>query len=357
VSHDNGGTGQSAALTPFEVAAQGEYEVFELGDVPLQYGGTLRDARLAYKTHGHLSAARDNGVVFPTAYTGTHVDLEWLIGKGMPLDPERYLVICPNLFGMGLSSSPSNTCPPQDRNHFPQVSILDNVRAQHRLVSELFGIETLAGVVGFSMGALQAFQWAAAYPEMVKRVMPFCGSATTSEHNRVFLEAVRGAIEIDPEWRGGQYELNPEHALRHVGRIYAGWGLSQQYYWQRAYRDLGYSSLEDFLVGYWEAYFLARDANNLLATLRTWQLGDIGDTPGCEGDRERALGRITARAIVLPAEKDLYFPPEDQQWEVSQMPNAELRVIPGIWGHFSCVGIFPEPAAFIAEALHELLTS
>ena len=346
-----------AALTPLEVAARGDYELFELGDVPLQHGRTLRGARLAYKTYGRLSAARDNAIVFPTAYTGTHVDLEWLIGKGRPLDTERNLVICPNLFGMGLSSSPSNTSQPQDRSHFPHVSILDNVRAQHRLVTELFDIETLECVVGFSMGALQAFQWAAAYPAMVKRVMPFCGAATTSEHNRVFLEAVRGAIEIDPEWRGGQYELNPERALRHVGRIYAGWGLSQQYYWQRAYIELGFSSLEDFLVGYWEAYFLGRDANNLLATLWTWQHGDIGATPGCDGDRERALGGITARALVLPAEKHLYFPPEDGRWEVSRMPNAELRVIPGIWGHFSCVGIFAEPAAFIGDALRELLAS
>lgn len=348
---------EQVARTPAEVAARGDFDVFELGDLPLQAGRTLRGARLAYKTHGRLSTARDNAIVFPTWYTGSHVDLEWLIGPGRPLDTDRYFVICPNLFGMGVSSSPSTTAQPQDRNYFPLVTILDNVQAQHRLVVEAFKIETLECVIGGSMGAVQAFQWAAAYPDMVKRVLPFCGASSASEHNRVFLEALRGAIRLDPDWRGGQYERNPERALRHFGRIYAGWGLSQEYYWKRAYLELGFSSLEDFLVGFWEAFFLSRDANDLLAQLETWFSGDIGATPGCDGDRERALGRIKARALILPAKKDLYFPPEDSQWEASKMPNAEVRVIPGYWGHFSVIGMFPEPAAFIEDCVRELLAS
>jgi homoserine O-acetyltransferase len=69
--------------------------------------------------------------------------------------------------------------------------------------------------------------------------------------------------------------------------------------------------------------------------LWTWQHGDIGMTDGFDGDTERALRSIQARAIVMPAEKDLYFPPEDNAWEVERMPDAELRVIPGVWGHFA----------------------
>ena len=90
-----------------------------------------------------------------------------------------------------------------------------------------------------------------------------------------------------------------------------------------------------------EGFFLPKDANNLLTMLWTWQNGDIGKTPGFDGDFERALGAITARAIVMPAEKDLYFPPEDNAYEVRHMPNAELRVIPGVWGHFAGGGLTP----------------
>ncbi len=312
-----------------------DYEVFELGDVELRMGATLRAAKLAFKRYGTLNEDRSNAILYPTWYSGQHVDNEWLIGEGMALDPTRWCIIVPNMLGNGLSSSPSNTPPPYDRARFPQVTVQDNVAVQHRLVTEHLGIERLELVTGWSMGAGQTFQWAVSHPEMVKRIAPFCGSARTSRHNIVFLEGVKAALTADAAFAGGWYDAPPTTGLRAVGRVYAGWGLSQAFYWDERYRELGYSSLEDFLVGYWEGFFLTKDANNLLTMLWTWQHGDVGLTPGFDGDTARALASIKAKAIVMPAEKDLYFPPEDEAWEVSHMPNAELRVIPGAWGHFA----------------------
>ena len=95
-----------------------DYEIFDLGDVALQGGATLRGARLAYKTFGELNADKSNAVVYPTWYSGFHWDNEWLIGEGMALDPAEYFIIVPNMLGNGLSSSPSNTPPPYDRARF-----------------------------------------------------------------------------------------------------------------------------------------------------------------------------------------------------------------------------------------------
>ena len=91
--------------------------------------------------------------------------------------------------------------------------------------------------------------------------------------------------------------------------------------------------------------------------LWTWQNGDIGQTPGFDGDHARRSRSIKAKAIVMPAEKDLYFPPEDEEYAVSHMPNAELRVIPGVWGHFAGGGANPVDTKFIDDALKELLAS
>src|SRR5829696_9173526 len=121
-----------------------DYEIFELGDVQLQLGATLRDAKLAYKTYGTFDQAKNNVIVYPTWYSGQHYDNEWLIGDGMALDPAKYFIIVPNMLGNGLSSSPSNTPPPYDRSRFPKVTVYDNVSVQHRLVTEKFGIEKLA---------------------------------------------------------------------------------------------------------------------------------------------------------------------------------------------------------------------
>ncbi|SEF23227.1 alpha/beta fold hydrolase [Variovorax sp. NFACC27] len=334
-----------------------DYEIFELGDVVLQRGATLRGAKLAYKTYGTLNADRSNVIVYPTWYSGQHYDNEWLIGPGMALDPAKYFIIVPNMLGNGLSSSPSNTPQPYDLSRFPNVTLYDNVTLQHRLVTQKFGIERIALVVGWSMGAQQTNQWGCLYPDMVRRIAPFCGSAKTAPHNIVFLEGVKAALTADAAWNGGWYTTPPTRGLRAVGRVYAGWGLSQPFYMQQLWHELGFSSLEDFLVGYWEGFFLKKDANNLLAMLWSWQHGDISDNPVFKGDFKRALGAIKARAIVMPAERDLYFPAADNEWEVSHMPNAECRPIPGVWGHFAGGGSSPADTRFIDDALKELLAT
>uniref|UniRef100_UPI000F5F4F26 alpha/beta fold hydrolase n=2 Tax=Pseudomonadota TaxID=1224 RepID=UPI000F5F4F26 len=138
-----------------------DYQIYDLGNLTLQRGATLRDCKLAYKTFGQLNAAKDNVIVYPTWYSGQHYDNEWLIGPGMALDPAKYFIIIPNMLGNGLSSSPSNTPEPYNGPRFPQVTAYDNVRAQHRLVTEKFGIKHIRLVVGWSMGALQTFHWGA----------------------------------------------------------------------------------------------------------------------------------------------------------------------------------------------------
>ena len=333
-----------------------DYEVFDMGSIPLQSGMTLRNARLAYKTYGTLNEDRSNAILYPTWYSGRHWDNEWLIGEGMGLDPAKYFIIVPNMLGNGLSSSPSNTPEPFDGPRFPNITVFDNVFAQHRLVTEHFGIEHLRLVLGWSMGAGQTYQWGVSYPQMMDALLPFCGSSRTAPHNIVFLESVRAAITADSAWRQGWYTDQPKTGLRAAARVYAGWGFSQAFYWQEEWRTLGFTSLEDFLVGFWEDFFLDdRDANNLLAMLWTWQNGDVGRTPGFDGDTAAALASIQARTIQMPAEKDLYFPPEDEIWASNHLPNSEVRVLPGIWGHFAGGGKNPVDTAFIDKAVTELL--
>ncbi len=332
-----------------------DYEIFDLGDVALQKGATLRDAKLAYKTYGTLNARKDNVIIQPTWYSGQHTDVEWTIGEGMALDPAHYFIIVPNMLGNGLSSSPSNTPPPYDRARFPNVTACDNVRLQHRLVTERFGIERIRLVTGWSMGALQTFHWGCLYPDMVERIVPTCGSARCSRHNFVFLEGVKAALTADDAWNGGWYEAPPTKGLRAMARVYAGWGFSQTFYRIEEDLKLGFSSLEDFLIAFWEGFFIHKDANNLLAMLWTWQNGDIGDNALYGGDFKKALGAIKAKAFVMPGRTDLYFPPEDSEIEVAHMPNAELRVFESSYGHFASSTLNPADVAFQNEAIKEIL--
>jgi len=146
--------------------------VFSIGDLQLESGTVLRQAFVGYKTHGRLNADRTNGILYPTQFGAQHSDIEWVIGPGRALDSDRYFIIAVDQLGNGISSSPSNTPAPQDRARFPTITIRDDVAAQYRLVTDGFGLPSLALVTGYSMGAQQAFQWAVSHPDLVKRIAP-----------------------------------------------------------------------------------------------------------------------------------------------------------------------------------------
>lgn len=333
------------------------FEVAALGDVTLQSGAVLPNAKLGYKTYGTLGAGRDNVIVLPTFYTGTHERNEGYIRSVPALDPERFFIVSINLFGNGVSSSPSNTPPPFDGPRFPHVTLFDNVACQHRLLTEWFGVKRIALVAGWSMAGCQSYQWASQYPDMVEAIMPFCSSARASPHNVVFLEGVKAALRADCDFNGGDYTSPPETGLKAFARVYAGWAFSQTFYRDKLHRELGFESAEDLLCE-WERDHLQWDANDLLAKLWTWQHADISANDRYERNFESALESIQARAILIPCTTDLYFPPEDNEFEARHMPNVQLRPYKSPWGH--CVATPGRDQAFMAflnKCATELLES
>jgi len=331
-----------------------DYQTLELKNVSLQRGGVLPAARLAYKTIGTLKAARNNAVLIPTWYTGTHNDIEmFMLGEGRALDPRKYFIVMTNLLGNGISSSPSNTPAPNDRGRFPNVTVHDNVRLQHTLVTQTLGIERLRLVTGWSMGACQAFEWAAQFPEMVRAACPIAGSARTASFNKVFLLSLRRALELDPVFADGFYDRPPINGLKAFAAIYAGWGTSEPFYRTEAYRAFGARDYLEHVASFWEPFFLRCDANNLLSQLWTWLHCDISNNAVYHGDFEAALGAITARTIVVPVDNDRYFPPADSNYEAEHIPGAKCRVISSIWGHMAPMN--PRDIPAIDAVLHELL--
>lgn len=330
-------------------------KIFELGDFHLQKGAVLPSARLGYLTLGELNAARDNVIVCPTWFTGTPQDVAmWMTGEDRAINPNEYFIVVPNHFGAAVSSSPSNTPAPFGKSLFPWATAYDNVTAQHRLLTEEFGIEKIRLVSSWSMGACQSYAWAALHPEMVEAIAPISGSARTARFNKVFLHGLRQAIMTDPDWNDGFYtDKPPVHGLKTFASIYAGWGFSEPFYREEAFTAFGAQNIEEFIEIFWEPFFLKCDANDLLAQMRTWYHNDLGDHPRFGGDFDAALGSITARTLIMNSETDAYFPPVDSQYEASRIPGAQARPIPSIWGHLAPFN--PADQAFIDEGIRELL--
>ena len=310
-----------------------DHATYDAGNVVLQSGRTFRNMKLVYKTFGTLNADKSNAILYPTSYSAQHHDTQFMVGEGAALDPSRYFIIIPNLFGNGLSSSPSNTPWPDVGTRYPDVTYFDAVHVQRRMLAELWDIEKLAMVYGWSMGAMQAYHWGALFPDAVERIAVVCGSARCAPHNQVFIEGAKRALMADAAYRDGVFTELPMRGFRAMGRVYAGWALSQTFYREELWRSFGASSLEDYLVTYWETAFARRDPADLLAQFWTWQHGDISANPMYGGDLPKALAAIKARTLLMPGDHDLYFQVDDNRLEMQHLTNAELHPIPSVWGH------------------------
>jgi homoserine acetyltransferase len=295
-----------------------DYQTYDLGDFKLQSGATLPGAWIAYKTFGDKSLP---AVLYPSWYSGLISDNEWLIGSDKTLNPAKYFIIITALFGNGQSISPSNS----KIAPFPDVTFYDNVRAQHKLLTEGLGVRHLRAVTGWSMGAGQSFQWATQFPEFMDICVPFCGSAKTAIHNQVFLEGVKSALlaakktsskgstfgRVETKGKEDRVWTDEERTvgLKAFGRGYAGWGFSQTFYREKLHeKAYGAKDLEDFMVTFWEGWALSKDPENMLTMLWTWQKGDVSMQEPYNGDFEAAMKAIKAKTLVLPAKTDLYFP-------------------------------------------------
>ena len=298
--------------------------------------GGLENASLAYAAWGELNAAGDNAVLLPSYYTGTHERYAALIGPGRALDPARYFILAVNLFGNGVSTSPSHGVA------FPRLTIEDNVRAQHALLQSL-GVKTLALAAGLSMGAMQALHWAMLYPSLVRNVVAVCGTAFCWPINSAFLKGIAPILE-------NAGTIGEPLALDLFGRAYCGWAYSAEFFRAELYRRLGFETL-NALLDDWAADHQSHRAADLLAVLNAW-----GDT-ACPPETARAkLARITARCFIMPCDTDSYFTVHDAAFEAGCMENATLLPLSSPFGHCAgAPGRFPEESARIEAVLSQAL--
>ncbi len=340
-------------------ASQGGYQLYDLGNLILESDETLRGARLAYRTCGTLNADKSNAILVTTWFSGTGKVMEDVyVGPGHALDPNRYFIVIVDQLGSGVSSSPQNTAAPQAMAKFPKLSIGDDVRAQHRLLTDLFGLEKLALAVGGSMGGQQVYEWAVTRPEMLERAAVIAATARTSLHQRVFVETLKEAITSDPAWNGGWYisGVDVRGGMDRMARIVATVGWSAEFYRTERWRSIiGMSSLDDFINGVMKAYFEPMDPNVLLAQMHKWQRADVSRHTG--GDLAAALVRINARTMVMPISHDQFFPPQECDADCQLVPGAALRVIQSPEGHMGLNGFEPGYMAQVDRNLTELLAS
>jgi homoserine O-acetyltransferase len=347
----------TAAIAQTSPQPEPVQHTFVIHNFKTESGVVLPEAKIVYGTYGHLNAAGDNAILLPSHYMAEMHGYGWLIGPGHALDPAKHFLICSELFGNGRSSSPSNTPEPLHGPRFPVTSIRDNVEAVHRLLTEELGIKHLEAVIGFSMGAQQAFQWAVSYPNFMDRVVATSGTARTYGHGIVRLESEIAAITADQSFQGGDYTAQPTKGLEAFGLVWTAWLYSQEWWRQELWRNEKPAgrTLQQVMDGYRKDFIPGGDANDIILQMRTWETQDVGATPGFGGDEKKALGSIRAEVLYMPSATDLYFPVTDARYEAPMIPHCTLLPIPSLWGHPAGAGASPEDEKFLNDHIAAFL--
>jgi homoserine O-acetyltransferase len=337
-----------------------ERREFVIRDFRTESGVVLPEAHIVYATLGTLNAAGDNAILLPSHYMATFNGYNWLIHasdatRDRVLDPTRDFLVLTEIFGNGRSSSPSNTPEPLHGPRFPVVTIRDNVEAVHRLLTQELHIQHLRAVIGFSMGAQQAFQWAVSYPSFMDRIVATSGTAKCYGHGYVRLEGQIAALTTDPAWHDGDYTSPPVKGLEAFGVVWAGWLYSQEWWRQELWRTN--SPVGTTFEQAWQRFRKAfsADANDYILQARTWQRHDVGTTAGFNGDTERALRSIKAKVLYMPSETDLYFPVTDAKYEQAFIPGVTFTPIPSLWGHTAGAASNPADLKFLNEHIAAFL--
>jgi homoserine O-acetyltransferase len=336
-----------------------EQHEFVISNFHTESGATLPQARVVYGIYGHLNAAKDNVVLLPSHYMANFHGYEWLIGPSRALDSSRLFLVATELFGNGRSSSPSNTPEPYHGPRFPVMTIRDNVEAVHRLLTEELKINHLRAIIGFSMGAQQAFQWAVSYPTFADRIVATSGTAKTYPHGIVRLEGQIAAITTDAAFQNGDYTSPPAKGLEAFVTVWLGWLFSQEWWRRELWRQTGSTatSFEEFFQYRRTHFITGADANDLILQMRTWERHDVGATSGFGDDVERALRSIKVPLLYMPSETDLYFPIGDARHEAAFIPGVSLVPIPSLWGHTAGAASNPADGKFLNETIGRFLSA
>jgi homoserine O-acetyltransferase len=315
-----------ALLLPAAMPAQSGLQFADLGACSLESGQAIQDCRIAYRTFGQLRGRGENAVLFPTWFSGSSADLEQFIGADRMLDPARYYVILVDAFGNGRSSSPSNS-KTQAGAAFPKFSIRDLVRSQHRLLTEVLGIERLRAVMGISMGGMQTFEWMVSYPQFVERAIPIIGSPQLAPYDLLLWNSELNAIE-----EATKAHTDAAEARRAGMRIAAGFqmlALTSPAHFNSTQTRQGLEASmaqeERRLIDGYNPYDWA-------SQLRTMIGHDI--TGGFGGSWEKTAAAVRAKTLVISAIHDHMVTPEPS-FEFARRIGAEVLRLEAVCGHLA----------------------
>ncbi len=382
-----------AALVTMSVASSQAYEplvkkqVFDIPSFQTFGGKEIKNVKVGWEAYGRLNKSKSNVILICHYFSGnSHAAGKYsandeapgywdkIIGSGKPIDTDKYYVISVDtLVNLGVGNPNVKTTGPASINpatgkpygmSFPIVTIRDFVNVQKVLLDSL-GIKKLHAVTGASMGALQTYEWASAYPDRVNRIIPVIGAGWATGDLIAWLNIWAAPIKLDPNWNGGNYydgqrplkglatalkivtlhAQNPEWSNGVFGRTWAKNGADPAKSFDNLFK------IEATLDAIASVRALTSDANHFLYLAKAAQLFYAGHGKTLyEG-----LLAINAPVLMVHTNEDLIFPGDDVRETASIIKSDGTRVdiveLQGTRGHLDGVFSISQAGAAIAEFL------
>ncbi|MCI4671477.1 MAG: homoserine O-acetyltransferase [Bacteroidia bacterium] len=305
----------------------------------LESGDSLPELELVYETFGKLNEQRDNVVWVCHAFTGHPNVMNWwdiLFGKGKFFDPKDNFIICVNMPGSCYGSTGPKSLNPQSGrayyHDFPLLTNRDMVRSFDLLRQDL-GITRIKVLIGGSMGGQHVLEWAVMKPDLFEFIIPIATNAKHSPWGIAFNEAQRMAIQTDPTWPmalpfSGMNGMRAARAIAMMSyRSYNGFEFKQQ--------EKSNNPIDNFKAASYLNYMGEKIVDRFNA-YTYWYLSKAMDSHNLargRGKMEDILASIKANAIIISLDGDLLFPPEEQLFLSTYIPNSSHYLVPSLFGH------------------------
>lgn len=331
-----------------------KHQIAELGDLTLESGAVVKHLRMSYVVHGKLNAARDNAILVLHGFGANHHSFDAMIGADKPLDTNRYFIIATDQFGSTQVGFEHSTGPTNSgmKMNFPHYNHRDMIQAQHKLVTEGLGIRHLRTVLGISMGATHALQYAVMYPGFMDAIVPIVGVPVFGNEAFFHMTQVQSIIENCAAWQGGNYTDNSTEC---AGT--ALWNLAN-YFFSREWWDANIrtqAEFDSFRKSWTEAYFGVQDMRDLYYLAKAFGRSSIAATPSFNGDLNAALQSIKAKTLFIYSPKDMFFLPKQVEQAAAQIKSSQVVAINADAGHMMCCGVDPQAHWIMGEVIRGLL--
>ena len=338
---------------------QPPHQFANLGDLKLESGAVIKDLRISYVTHGKLSAAKDNAILFMHGGGANHHNFDHMIGPGRPLDTDRYFIICPDVLGATQTDYEHSTSPTNSglKMKFPFFNDRDIVKATHLLITQGLGIPHLLASTGLSMGGRASVQLAISHPQFMDGIITVVSAQVFSAGASASQGRFRGPLMVSTitsckGWDGGDYEQNPKECATNAISVVASHFHTSEW-WSR---DLDTpEAFAKWRNTFGAEYLDVQDARDLFYQMVAWGRSEMSETPGFNGDLNKALGSIKAKSLVIYNPRDQLSLAADAEALIRAIPNARGLAIDSPAGHLICCNADPRATRLMGDAISVFL--